>query len=194
MKDLSWRVRAVFPTIAAFAPRLGELFRQGSDGVNLAVEFPSVDWGSFFEPVLSTMGEVDLADCLVACWSKHVALDQLRESTRADPSQADWLKLVEHDVESVHQAEVEIVLDGVPIADFTLDLSLNLTFSAAVLEVRGGEIFALEPGHVAGGASIGVSGVEIGATEHRVLTLPGRWVVGSTRSTLQPRAVVSRAG
>jgi hypothetical protein len=179
-----WQLANTFPGFLGFGAQLGEIFRSDPRGGTVATLFPNIDFQTLFDGPLLEIGELDILTQLTDAWKKHLEFEQLRAQSAAHRGKSEWLKLVEHEMTSEHRASLEVVLTGLPPTTLELELVFSFVFAAVVLEIRNGDVFAVEPGTVYGHASASVAGAEIAATEPLVLTLPGRTEL---RSLAPPR-------
>ena len=90
--------------------------------------------------------DVDLGDMLIYAWRTQERLaDAARETLRA-PARTEIVQLASHQVTSTYNPTVDLMVDGVRVHTFHLQLDVVLTIDVAAVIVQNGRLIAVKAG------------------------------------------------
>src|SRR5262249_45424541 len=130
--------------------------------VELSKKRPEIDWGSLkdsIEDQVAAMLNIPLvSDILLPAWRKYQDL----ESRIADDPEGKIVWLARHTVSSVHHPRIEVLNNGVPVAEVAvLDVSADFTLSSFGLIVQRRLITRVRTGKIEGSGSVGFKDLKL---------------------------------
>jgi hypothetical protein len=136
-------------------------------------------------PALDGIGATDVSGYLVGWWLKQREIEKVLDTSRRDPGQTEWIALASHSIPLSFGASIDFSLQGWlpdPLFSAELEIRLEVTLEAALLEIRGGSTISVRPGRVSGVATVHLQGREepILSSSPRSVELPGRWELGAS--------------
>jgi hypothetical protein len=96
--------------------------------------------------VTAELLDLDLGDLLIYGWRTRERLAEAARQTRLAPGRREVVQLGAHQVTSVHQPTIELLVDGVKVHTFRFQLAVTFTIEVAALIVRDGLLTALKAG------------------------------------------------
>lgn len=140
---------------------------------------PDVAWSAFNEEIqfaLAKALDIKLIDVVAGAWAK---LKQLRDycgRKADDPDRPLSVALARHDVQSIHQPSVEILLGDKVIGRIVVDLELSLTLTGIILYIEDDHITAVASGKFAGTGAVKYRGATLIEKATKDYDIPGKWV------------------
>lgn len=111
---------------------------------------------------------LNLADVVVAGWSRFDALMESARRTRAaGPTTEEIVALVTHRIESSYRPTVEVFLDGRTLATINIQLLLAFTISGVHAVIQQGRLTAVRTGSCTVTGSLAAQGTVLAKREHR---------------------------
>jgi hypothetical protein len=124
--------------------------------------------GSALEAVDQELGEVasglldlDLGDLLVAGWKKYESLTDSARRTLASPGSEEVVLLATHQITCSYQPYVDLLLDGVRLNSFEIDLTLVFEVTGVEAVVRAGDLVALRGGRCQVAGTLSLEGARL---------------------------------
>jgi hypothetical protein len=90
--------------------------------------------------------DVDVADAVLAGWTKHTDLIQAARRTRETPGSREILDLATHRITATHESDVDFFIDELRIAHIVVRLSLDFEVKGLVAIVGDGRLTAIAGG------------------------------------------------
>ncbi len=95
--------------------------------------------------------DVKLVDIFAGAWSSISAVADLGDTAKYPAGEHHFVPLANHRITSNHQPKVEVLIDGIPLIEFALDVMLQAQFDApcwrsrAVTSARSSQATAWRP-------------------------------------------------
>lgn len=137
--------------------------------------------------------DADLIGLLVAGWRAHHDLADAAKRTVAAPGSTELVDLVQHQITTVLQPSVSVLVDGDQIATLQFTLSVVFDISAVVATVRAGLLAAVHSGTCDVTATLNFQGTDM-LTTRTHLELPGLIKLGSGIRLLPDKDYPASAG
>ncbi|MGH2659605.1 MAG: hypothetical protein ACRDHS_08055 [Actinomycetota bacterium] len=133
--------------------------------------------------------DLDLVDVLVGGWRKYGALAEAARRSLNSPGAEEVVDLAVHRITSTHRPRIDLMVDGVKVAevDFAIDLTIDLHAVRAVLV--GGRLIALRSGRADLHAELTCEGVSV-ASATRQVELPVIVPLGSGVTLTEPTVIL----
>jgi hypothetical protein len=130
--------------------------------MELSRDRPDIDWGPLkdsIEDQVATMLNIPLvSNILLPAWRKYQDL----ESRIADDPEGKIVWLARHTISSVHHPRIEVLNDGVPVAEVAvLDVSADFTLNSFGLIVQRRLITRVRTGKIEGSGSVGFKDLKL---------------------------------
>jgi hypothetical protein len=116
----------------------------------------------------------DPAGVFVDAWARCAALRKCAEESRAHPDDTTSVFLTSHDFTYQVKPTIDVLLDGVRIGAFPFTASLTCEVSALELQIKDGEITAVQAGTADCKAQIACAASTIWHNDLARVNLPGR--------------------
>jgi hypothetical protein len=134
--------------------------------------------------VLSGLLGLDLGQVLIGGWLRHRALLAAARVTRANPTATELVQLAPHRISTAHRPYVDIVVDGVKLAEVHFDLGLIVDVDGLLATVRQERLVTVQGGRCAVTASLACEGYEL--AQRRSVLDPAATVCLGTGIALLP--------
>lgn len=115
---------------------------------------------------------LDLRDLAVAGWNRYEELRKAALRTRNSPNAQELVKLLTHRIESNHQPNVELLIDGMPAATIRVDLNVAFDMAGAIAVVRQARLVEIQVGNCTVIGTLAIEGAVV-AKRKRQFNLPG---------------------
>lgn len=98
------------------------------------------------DTVVDLLAGIRIEDVLRVGWQKYAALANAAERTRRSPGSEELVDLAAHRIHSVHQPQVDVLVDGARVGEVRFRLDLEVLVRALVATVRHGRLATVESG------------------------------------------------
>ncbi len=95
-----------------------------------------------------SIGGVDLSAGWTTCWERYWSVSDACRRTAADDAATEIVVLAHHEVASLYEAPVDIVVDGVALCTLAFELTVTGDVVGLSAVVRGGRVKRLQGGKV----------------------------------------------
>ena len=136
-----------------------------------------------FGDYLSQLLDIDLEDILVNGWKKFEKIEEFLEKSKKSPDKTLYLALSKHTIRSQHHPYIEISIDEETIEKIVFDITLKLALEGFVLEIRGGEIEAVETGECRASGKVTCKGVLLFEKNGEKVKFPGKIILKKREET-----------
>lgn len=96
--------------------------------------------------MLGDMLAIPVPEVLMAGWRKYRELLAYADPERHTPGAQDEVPLAKHTFRSAWKPEVDILVNGAPVATLTFDVELELSLEGAVLIIQDGKVMTIATG------------------------------------------------
>ncbi len=117
------------------ASNLGELPRETKENISKEV------WSQ-----LDTLLDIGMGDIILGGWAKYQALREYADPAKHPAEETCLVPLAKHEIKSVHEPYVEIVVNEKAVGRISFRIELALSLEGVLLKVQGGRIWALQAG------------------------------------------------
>lgn len=121
--------------------------------------------------VIASVLDERVADVLATGWRKWEALAAAGRRSLESPGQTEIVELVDHRVASTHRPGVDVTVDGVKVAEITLQIEIAIRVHALTAVVIGGRLAALRSGRGELSLDLALDGVPL-TSASRDIELP----------------------
>jgi hypothetical protein len=120
--------------------------------------------------------DVDLIGVVLTGWRLHHELAGAARRTLAAPGSTELVDLTTHQITSIQEPSVAVLVDRREVATLRLSLSLEFEISAVVAGIREGLLVAIHSGHCDATGTLAIQGTEV-LTRRAHFELPGLMAV-----------------
>jgi hypothetical protein len=104
---------------------------------------------------------LDIGDILLVAWRKRATLVDAARRTLVEPGSSATVELASHRITHTSRPHVDLLVDGVLVHRFDLELSMVLEVGTLVAVVRSGRLAELGTGDCRLTCSLGIDGFDI---------------------------------
>ena len=115
--------------------------------------------------VILEVVDSDILALMGTAWRKHSKLVEAGRRTAASPGAEEQVVLATHQMSSIREPQVDLIMDGATLG--TLDLRVSVAFEVRglVAVVREGRLVTLRAGSCTAEAALAIEGVEVARRE-----------------------------
>lgn len=135
-----------------------------------------IDWDTIFTEIVEKVSgllDMNMADIMMAAWSKYELLAQYRDEAKYPPGESALVPLAKHSLSSEHKPSVEVLVNDQSLAELAFSIKLTLHLDGAVLKIQDKKIREIRLGKVGGEGSIKCGDFQIAKKAFDSATLPG---------------------
>ena len=121
---------------------------------------------------------IEIPTIIAEAWSKAKQLHEYHDQTLHPPGELSLVSMKEHTIRSSYHPMIEVLINGKRIASVTIDVGVQLTLEALVLEIQRARVMAVSPGRFTVSGNVLWGETELAKVESRPVELPGRQALG----------------
>lgn len=121
--------------------------------------------------------DISLEGILVSGWKKYATIAEALERSKKSPQKTIYLSLSKHKIVSEHHPHIEIYLNEKMIEKIVFDIKLQLTLEGFVLEIKNGEVAAVETGKCGATGRMTYKDIILFEKKSQKIELPGKLVL-----------------
>jgi len=127
------------------------------------------------ERFMKELLDIDLVEIFMQGWKKYDAVVEVLARSKKNPLKKYFVALSKHTLRSRHRPGLQVEIEGIPVQRIDFDVDLKLELEGFVLEIKNGEIVALDSGDCRADGKVNCEGVTLYERHSQKLYLPVRF-------------------
>ncbi len=115
----------------------------------------------------------DFADIMTSAWEKYQSISEHLENSKNTPDETFLLPLAEHEIHSVQNPFVEILINENSVGRVTFNIDISILLKGIILKIINGEIREIETGSCEAQGTFSCEDIQLLEKKLEPVKLPG---------------------